>query len=65
MAKKGALKKWADEFGHGAKTKLAKEAGITWPTAHDLVEGRRRPTPETARRVAAVTGLTVEELLYE
>jgi DNA-binding transcriptional regulator YdaS (Cro superfamily) len=59
------LSEWCAQQGEGAKTRLARACDVRWATIHDIVEGRSKPQPETARRIEHATegAVTAAELL--
>jgi len=45
--------------------KFADECGVSQPTVHDWVRGKKRPEGDNVARVAAVLGVTADEILLE
>lgn len=60
-----ALGAWIKARGEGATARLARDAGMTWPSVAEIVKGRSTPRVETARALSRATGgeVTVAEIL--
>lgn len=54
----------AMEGERGAKTRLARDCGVTWLTIHNLARGKHVPSLELAMKVHEATGgeVTLAEL---
>lgn len=59
------LARWVRNNGKGATARIARHAGLSWPSVADVVKGRATPRVETARLISAATGgaVTVAEIL--
>lgn len=58
-----AIRRWAHDFGPGAKTFLSKRTGLTFAAASRIVDGKAQPSPETARLIEAAIGVSAAEVL--
>jgi plasmid maintenance system antidote protein VapI len=43
---------------------LAQELGVEPSTITRIIRGERRPSPDLAKRISEVTGLSIVDLLY-
>lgn len=46
---------WCDNYGHGARAHVAREAHVRYQTVHDIYQGTRVATVATARKIEKVT----------
>jgi plasmid maintenance system antidote protein VapI len=63
MALTAPIRAWAERYGVGAASHLAREARLTWVSASRLIQGKARPRLETAQKIAPVIGCSVGRLL--
>ena len=52
------------KIAHGEKTKIAIKAKCSPQMICDISKGRRRPSPELARRLEAATGIKAEAWIW-
>lgn len=49
------LRAWAERFGKGAITHLARETGLTFAAVSRIVKGLAQPSPENAKAIERAT----------
>lgn len=60
------MSKLADHLAQAGKrpSHLAHELGVMPSTISRIISGERRPSPELAKKISELTGLTVTDLLF-
>lgn len=58
-----SLQNYIDRMPFGTQKWIAEKAGLTIHTVNRLYKGRHKASTDTAKKIAAVTGLTVEGIL--